>query len=652
MCGITGFLNTSRDQAPDELEQVVRAMSECLRHRGPDDQGAWVDAESGLALAHRRLAVLDTSVLGRQPMWSADGRYVIVLNGEIYNFRQLRKDLESRGHRFLTQTDTEVVLAAFVEWGVEPALAQLEGMFAFAIWDRLSWTLFLCRDRLGQKPLFYGWSGNVFLFGSELRPLMTHPASQGEVDRSALSSYLRYNYVPAPYSILRGFCKLLPGCLLVLNTRNSQRPPVIRSYWSLRETIEQQGPDLRQCSAEDARDQLEQLLRQAVGRCMVADVPLGAFLSGGIDSSTIVALMQAQSTRPVKTFTIGFHEADYNEAECARRVAGHLGTDHTELYVTADQAMAVIPRLSQLYDEPFADSSQIPTLLVSELARREVTVTLSGDGGDEVFGGYNRYLWGPRLWNQVGWLPARWRRWIGRAFTSVTPSAWDAVCGRILRANRPGEKLHRLAEAMPARSREEFYRNLVSMWPDPDSVALDATEPSTLLNDPAAWPKLASFAEWMMYLDTLTYLPDDILVKLDRASMGVSLEARAPLLERRVVEFAWKLPVSMKIREGEGKWLMRRVLDRYVPHDLVRRPKQGFGVPVDSWLRGPLRDWAETLLDERRLRQEGLLNPRPIRQRWTEHLAGKANWHFSLWGILMFQAWLSAYAGWKTRQHP
>ncbi len=649
MCGITGFLNTSRDQAPDELERVVRAMSECLRHRGPDDAGAWVDAESGVALAHRRLSVLDTSALGRQPMWSADGRYVIILNGEIYNFRQLRTDLESRGHRFLTQTDTEVALAAFLEWGVERAPAQLEGMFAFALWDRLRRTLFLCRDRLGQKPLFYGWSGNVFLFGSELRPLLTHPASQGEVDRSALSSYLRYNYVPAPYSILRGFCKLLPGCLLVLDTCNGWRSPAIRNYWSLKEAIKHQRSDELSCSDDDALNQLESLLREAVGRCMIADVPLGAFLSGGIDSSTIVALMQAQSTRPIKTFTIGFHEAAYNEAEGARQVAEYLGTDHTELYVTADQAMAVIPRLSQLYDEPFADSSQIPTLLVSELARQQVTVALSGDGGDEVFGGYNRYVWGSRLWNRVGWLPAALRRAVGRALGGLNPSTWDSVSGRILPVNRPGEKLHRLAGAMPARSREEFYGNLVSNWPDPGSVALDAVEPTTLLTDPAAWPKLASFAEWMMYLDSLTYLPDDILVKLDRASMGVSLEARAPLLERRVVEFAWKLPVSLKIRRNEGKWLLRRVLDQYVPRDLVQRPKQGFGIPVDSWLRGPLRDWAETLLDERRLRQEGFLDPRPIRRRWTEHLAGKANWHFSLWGILMFQAWLSAYAGWKRR---
>ena len=649
MCGITGFLNTSRDQAPDELERVVQAMSGCLRHRGPDDAGAWVDAESGVALAHRRLSVLDTSALGRQPMRSADGRFVIILNGEIYNFRQLRTDLGNRGHNFLTQTDTEVALAAFLEWGVERALAHLEGMFAFALWDRHSRTLFLCRDRLGQKPLFYGWSGNVFLFGSELRPLITHPASQGEVDRSALSSYLRYNYVPTPYSIFRGFCKLLPGCLLILNTCSGRRSPAIRSYWSLRETIEHQRSDALSCSTDDARSQLESLLREAVAHCMIADVPLGAFLSGGIDSSTVVALMQAQSTRPIKTFTIGFHEAGYNEAEAARKVAEHLGTDHTELYVTEDQALAVIPRLPQLYDEPFADSSQIPTLLVSELARQQVTVVLSGDGGDEVFGGYNRYVWGPGLWNRVGWLPASLRRAIGRALGGVNPSTWASVSGQILSVNRPGEKLHRLGEAMPARSREEFYGNLVSNWRDPASVALHATELPTVLTDPAAWPKLSSFAEWMMYLDSLTYLPDDILVKLDRASMGVSLEARAPLLERRVVEFAWKLPVSMKIRKREGKWLLRRVLDRYVPRELVQRPKQGFGIPVDSWLRGPLRDWAETLLDERRLRQEGFLDPSPIRRRWAEHLAGKTNWHFSLWGILMFQAWLSAYAGWKRR---
>lgn len=649
MCGIAGFLNTSRDQAPDELERIVRAMVRALRHRGPDNEGVWADADAGLALGHRRLAVLDTSPLGRQPMWSADRRYVIVLNGEIYNFRKLRQELEDRGHRFVTQTDTEVALAAFTEWGIEAALTRLDGMFAFAVWDCACRTLFLCRDRLGQKPLFYGWSGRVFLFGSELKALMRHPACETEIDRAALCSYVRYNYVPAPYSIFRGVSKLQPGCALVVDCSDGQPAPALRTYWSLRQVIDSQRAAPSSHSVDKAADALEAVLREAVGQCMIADVPLGAFLSGGIDSSTIVALMQAQSSRPVKTFTIGFHRADYNEAEDARRVAQHLGTDHTELYVTPDQAMAVIPRLPELYDEPFADSSQIPTVLISELARRRVTVALSGDGGDELFGGYNRHLWGPALWRRIGWAPARLRRAIGLALVVPRERAVDRVFGPLLGVNRPGEKVHRLAEAMSACRREEFYESLVSHWPNPGSVTLGAIEAPTLLGNPAAWPELRSFAEWMMYMDASTYLPGDVLVKLDRASMGVSLEARAPLLERQVVEFVWQLPLSLRIRGGEGKWLLRQVLGRYVPEKLVRRPKQGFGVPIDDWLRGPLRDWAESLLDERRLRQGGLLDPGPIRRRWSEHRAGKANWHFSLWGILMFQAWQTALAGWKGR---
>jgi len=647
VCGIAGFLNTSRDQPPDELERVVRRMSNSLRHRGPDDEGTWVDAEAGVALGHRRLSVLDLSPLGRQPMRSASGRFLIVLNGEIYNFRELRQELASRGHSFVTQTDTEVALAAFTEWGVESALAHLDGMFAFALWDRVDRTLFLCRDRMGQKPLYYGWSGNVFLFGSQLKALVTHPVSRAEVDRAALSAYVRFNYIPAPYSIFSGFCKLSPGSLLVLDSSNGPRSPVVKTYWSLSEVIERQRTLRLSCSPDEATDQLEPLLRVAIRRCMIADVPLGAFLSGGVDSSTVVALMQAESSRPVKTFTIGFEEAGYNEAESARQVAKHLGTDHTELYVNADQAMAVIPRLPGLYDEPFADSSQIPTLLVSELARRQVTVALSGDGGDEIFGGYNRYLWGPRLWRPVGWLPASLRLVIGRALATVDPHTWDRICSRTFGVNRPGEKIHQLAQAMPARTREEFYGRLVSYWRDPGAVVLDATEAGTLLHRRAAWPALGSFEEWMMYLDSSTYLPGDVLVKLDRASMGVSLEARAPLLERSIVEFAWRLPLSLRIKGKEGKWLLRRVLDRYVPSSLVSRPKQGFGVPIDSWLRGPLRDWAETLLDERRLRHDGFFDPRPIRRRWSEHQSGNSNWHFSLWGILMFQAWQDSLRAWK-----
>lgn len=650
MCGIAGYLAVSPLKKADELRTTVLRMADALRLRGPDDGGTWVDAEAGIALGHRRLSIIDLSPEGHQPMRSSCGRYVLVFNGEIYNYRDIRHELEQASPGYAATwrgcSDTEVALAAISRWGLDAAVKRFVGMFALALWDRAARTLYLVRDRLGEKPLYYGRMGGSLLFGSELKALRAHPDFKAEINRDALSLYLRHNCVPAPYSIYRGIHKLPPGTLLAISGRDLPIPTPI-PYWSAGEIAEQGVAEPFAGSDDEARVTLDGLLRDAVRRQMVADVPLGAFLSGGIDSSTVVALMQAQSTRPVRTFTIGFNEADYNEAVHAKAVAAHLGTEHTELYVTPDEALAVISKLPVLYDEPFADSSQIPTFLVSALARRFVTVSLSGDGGDELFAGYNRYFWGRTIWKRLGGMPKSLRATAAAALTAIAPQTWD----RALRAagflwpsalgqRTPGDKIHKLAEVLAAASPEAMYRGLASHWKDPASVVLGASEPPTALTNPRQWPHLPDFTQRMMYLDTVTYLPDDILVKVDRASMGVSLEARVPLLDHRLVEFAWRLPLAMKVRDGQGKWLLRQVLYRYVPKELVERPKTGFGMPIDVWLRGPLRDWAEALLDENRLAGEQFFDPLPIRRKWDEHLSGVRNWQHHLWDVLMFQAWL------------
>ncbi len=656
MCGIAGILNS---RAAD-LASLVSEMIEAMRYRGPDDLGTWVEAAAGLGFGHTRLSILDLSPEGHQPMVSASGRYVITFNGEVYNFAEVRRELEERGARFRGHSDTEVMLAAIERWGLREAVSRFVGMFAFGLWDRETRQLSLVRDRLGIKPLYFGWAGRTFVFASELKGIRCVKEFDPQLHRGALALFLRLAYVPAPFSIFQHVYKLMPGCILTVTpelarSREGFSPspdddqatwkPV--RYWSAREVAERGVASPFHGTEAEAEEYLDALLRQAIRLRMIADVPLGAFLSGGIDSSVVVALMQAQSSMPVKTFSIGFQETEYNEAGHAKAVAAHLGTDHTELYVAPDEARAVIPMLPVMYDEPFGDSSQIPTFLVSQLAKQHVTVALSGDGGDELFGGYNRYFWSRRLWRRLAPIPQPVRACLGSLIQAVSPDRWGSLYRGFSVAlpsvQRPGEQMHKLAGLLAAKDPDAMYQGMVSLWQQPTEAVSDGVEPQTTLTDRSSWAKLPEFAMRMMYLDLVTYLPDDILTKVDRASMAVSLEARVPLLDHRVVEFAWTLPLSMKIKsEGEGKWLLRRVLDRYVPRELIDRPKMGFGVPLDSWLRGPLREWAESLLDEQRLKQEGYFHPGPIRQRWAEHLSGKRNWQYALWSVLMFQAWISA----------
>jgi asparagine synthase (glutamine-hydrolysing) len=668
MCGLAGVW-VAKPASIGNLSGIVSGMADAIRHRGPDDDGVWVDESQGVALSHRRLAILDLSEAGHQPMKSAGGRFVLAYNGEIYNHLEIRAELQAlgaapawRGH-----SDTETLLAAFECWGIEAALAKTVGMFAIAVWDTQTRSLHLARDRFGEKPLYYGWVGSggnsAFAFGSELKALRAYPGFSNPVSREALALYMRFNYVPAPHSIYQGIYKLEPGCMLSVSgavppaPNSPLRPPAthdgltLRRWWSLAAVAEAGAQNLFSDETE-AVDALEQRLKDAVRLQSLADVPLGAFLSGGVDSSTIVALMQQQATRPVKTFTVGFEEAGFDESPYARAVAQHLGTDHTEVFVTVVEALAVVPRLPAIYDEPFADSSQIPTHLVCRAARQQVTVALSGDAGDELFGGYNRYFWGPRLWRGLSWLPHFARQALGTAISAVPAAQWNALSrpfNGMLYGTRGiagfGDKAHKLAVRLSGvRDLDDLYRSLVSEWQDPaqvvKGVAGRVTEPASLLDDPLPAHGTEQDALRMMYRDSLTYLPDDILCKVDRAAMAASLETRVPFLDHRVAELAWQLPLNMKIRDGEGKWALRQVLYKYVPRKLIERPKAGFGVPVGQWLRGPLRDWAEALLDEKRLLSEGYFHPAPIRTKWAEHLSGRNDHTASLWSVLMFQAWL------------
>lgn len=662
MCGIAGFVDTTFSQSAERLKELVSQMTSALAHRGPDDSGTWVDPHVGVAMGHRRLAVIDLSPHGHQPMVSACGRYVIVFNGEIYNFEEIRGELTRAGGApaWRGQSDTEVLLAAIGHWGLQATLSHLVGMFAMAIWDRQERTLHLVRDRIGEKPLYYGWVGSNLLFGSELKALCAHPAWVGELDRGALTLFLRHNYIPAPYSIFRGISKLPAGTSLTIPLRLNgagMRAVEPKVYWSVRDAVYAGISDAFPGDEHEAVDHLDGLLRRIVRGQMVADVPVGVFLSGGLDSSSVVAMMQAESSRPVKTFTIGFREQGYDEAAHAEKVARYLGTEHTEFCVSPADAMTVIPRLPSIYDEPFADASQLPTFLVCELARKHVTVSLSGDGGDELFGGYNRYFWGRSIWRAIGWMPQAVRRSAATALHGVGQRRWEGALTQLLKLlprslqiSNPGDRIQKLAEVLAVEDPDAMYRRLISHWKQPASIVIGGDEPFSALSDREHLIPL-DFTHRMMFLDTVSYLPDDILVKVDRAAMAVSLETRIPMLDHRLVEFAWRLPLSMKIRGRQGKWLLRQVLYRYVPKSLVERPKSGFGVPIGDWLRGPLRDWAESLLGEQRLQREGFFRPAPIRQKWAEHLSGRRNWQYYLWDVLMFQAWLEKWGGISACRH-
>ncbi len=640
MCGITGFWG-----ACEFAFGVGEQMATAIKSRGPDDAGVWEDKTAALVLAHRRLSIVDLSPAGHQPMHSPCGRYTLVYNGEIYNHQDLRVELEAAGGAFNWRghSDTETLLAAVSHWGVESTLERLNGMFSFGLWDAKERALFLARDRMGEKPLYYGRSGQVFLFGSELKALAVHPEWNGEVDRNALALYMRHNCVPTPWSIYKGVFKLAPAHFVVIRDGgNTVEEP--QCYWNLGE-IAKRGAASATGSPDPLINELERLLYDSVGSRMAADVPLGAFLSGGYDSTMVAALMQAQSDRPIQTFTIGFHEEGYNEAEHAREVANYLGTDHTELYVTPEQAMAVIPKLPTIYDEPFSDSSQIPTYLVSQLAREHVIVSLSGDGGDELFCGYNRYVLGYQVWRKLRLLPLPVRdaaAWTLRNAPGHVLDTMQRCLPQRWRVSNLADRLPKLAGVLSHKDGHSFYRDLVSHSKRPEELVLGANEPGTILSDPKRLPQLPGLREQMMYLDQKTYLPDDILTKVDRASMAVSLEARVPLLDHRLVEFAWRVPTEFKYRNGQSKWLLRQVLYRYVPRALMERPKMGFGVPIEDWLRGPLKEWADALLDEKRLRDEGFFDPAPIRRMWQEHVSGERRWHYYLWDVLMFQAWLEA----------
>jgi asparagine synthase (glutamine-hydrolysing) len=645
MCGITGCF-TSAPDGKGELSFVVSRMSDQLVHRGPDDCGIWVDQEAGVALGHRRLAILDLSADGHQPMHSESGRYVIVFNGEVYNFEELRCELEPAGHCLRGRSDTEVMLAAMEEWGLEHALTRFNGMFALAVWDRKVRRLELARDRLGEKPLYYGWMGKSFLFGSELKALAVHPDFTAEIDRNSLAMYLKYSCVPATRSIYRGIRKLPPGTRVTLRLSEPGSLPQPVSYWSAAEVTRRGLDDPYRGSAECAIAELDELLRDAIKMRMVADVPLGAFLSGGVDSSAIVALMQRLSASPVKTFSIGFRESAHNEAENAAAVAHHLGTEHREFYVSPEEAMQVIPKLPSIYDEPFADSSQIPTHIVARLARQHVTVSLSGDGGDELFGGYKRYFTWGNLFEKVAWLPWSVRRTAARGLRSLSAAQWNDFASHlcsIAGVDFLGDKLHRLGNLMAAEDTTSRYEAIVSACEAPNSLVLGGETEEFPAHRRFVEADSADFRQQMMFLDTVSYLPDDILVKVDRATMAVALEARVPYLDHRIVEFAARLPLQLKIYRGRSKWILRRVLHRYVPKELIERPKKGFSLPIGSWLRGPLREWAEDLLTENRLNREGFFNARAVGTLWKEHLSAQRDLEHPIWSILMFQAWLAEW---------
>jgi asparagine synthase (glutamine-hydrolysing) len=648
MCGIVGLF---RPGGGDEsaLAGIATRMADTLVHRGPDSHGIWANAPAGVAFGHRRLSILELSEAGAQPMRSDCGRLTVTFNGEIFNHLEIRSELEASGAapNWRGHSDTETLIYAVRQWGVAGALPRFIGQFAFALWDAKEGTLSLCRDRFGEKPLFYGWCGRDLVFGSELKALSAHPNWSPVLDRSALTAFMRYSYVPAPLTIWQGIRKLTSASFVTLATDASPGTiPEPTAYWSLADRVVA-GQDTRISDETEAVGELQRLLSIAVKRQCLSDVPLGAFLSGGVDSSTIVALMQAQASQPVRTFSIGFSDAAFNEADDARKVASHLGTSHTELQVDAKTAMDVIPGLPRIYDEPFADSSQIPTHLVAALARQHVTVALSGDGGDELFGGYNRHVWGGRLHARFGKLPAPLRRALSALLTAVSPEPVGSIAGLIqpllpvsLQVRRVGDQASKLARMIGSTSFDDMYKLLCSIDSNPSQTILQGEEPDSWSSD--EMNKVAApldLLDRMTFADSLSYLTDDILQKVDRAAMSVSLETRVPFLDKDVVEFAARVAPQLKVRDGRGKWLVRQVLYKHVPAALIDRPKTGFSIPIDDWLRGALKSWASDLLSPERLRQQGLFNARRVEQKLNEHMSGRHNHGYWLWNVLMAQAW-------------
>lgn len=646
MCGIAGVAKPNQGIDPNKLDR----MRDALAHRGPDGADSWISGNGQVGLSHRRLSILDLSAAGSQPMHSASGRYSISFNGEIYNFANLRKELETTGMRFIGHSDTEIILGACERWGVIEALPRLTGMFAFAIWDAHKSVLYLARDHVGIKPFYYSHNEGEFSFASELRPLVIWRGNLPPISKRGLNEYLRLGYVPCPLSIFEGIWKLPPGNYMTWCAGQLSQP---KPFWSYTDAVAR-GRTHTFVDEHSALTELEHVLQTSVARHLISDVPIGAFLSGGIDSSTVVSLMQAQSNRPIKTFSIGFSDSSYDEAQHAARVARHLGTDHTELYVDDADARAVIPYLPYTYDEPFADVSQIPTILVSQLAHSQVKVVLSGDGGDELFAGYNRYIFVSAFWRKLQRLPLKLRRVTAACLCYPSVACWDALfkawsplLPQSLQPNLPGQKMHKVGAILPSATLLELHNCLVAQWATPQ-VALCANWCSgntlwqeLLQEDPALSPPMQQ-AVW----DAQTYMVDDILTKVDRASMRFGLEARVPLLDQTVIETAWRIPEHMKLRDSQGKWLLKQLLYRYVPQSLVDRPKMGFGVPIDVWLREGVRDWAEIYLDEQRMRSEGYLNADVIRHTWSQHQNGVGESGGPLWTVLMFQQWLERCKDW------
>jgi asparagine synthase (glutamine-hydrolysing) len=627
MCGITGFVDFSRQTPPDQLSEIASSMSRTLTHRGPDDSGVWCDATVGIALGHRRLSIIDLSPEGHQPMVSASGRFILTYNGEIYNHNELRESLKTVGHQFRGHSDTEVLLEGLSEWGVAETLDRLIGMFAFAVWDRERQVLTLVRDRVGIKPLYFAWSGSLFLFGSELKSLSQHPGFHPAIDRNALALFLENGYIPAPCSIYENVHKLKAGHLLEVSLNTEDMPRVPRCYWSFKNIAETKSQSAN--GADDRLEQLHALLQESVRIRLVADVPVGTFLSGGIDSSLVTALAAKETGQKIRCFTMGFEEPRYDESPFAKTVAEHLGLKQTLRIVTAAHARQVIPFLPTVYDEPFADSSQIPTYLISKLAREEVIVCLSGDGGDELFGGYNRYHHIDRIRNKLAWCP--------RILRKPMVQLYDLVRNRWLRRRTEPGLAARIAAA---EADWEFYSVLNRHWPQGSRVVIEGDAEKSAFSPSTCWPVVDTFFQRMMGYDGETYLPEDILCKVDRASMAHGLEVRVPLLDHRVVELAWSMPESQKVANGTGKLPLRKILSRYLPMESFHRPKTGFGIPLGEWLIGPLRDWAEDLLSVERLNREGYLHAAPVREKWREHLSGTRDWQYLLWNVLMFQAWL------------